>query len=262
MKSVRVAALVVLCGVLGASCASAPEAPRGRGAGSPDAAAHDFFERLRDREYAALYESASSPFREVNSRKETLERLEGLDDFGQLGEARPVGEPRVEGPEGSRTAAMSYEAEFALGEGRFEVTVREDPESRGWRLDHYGYDVQTTTLEPPYPSTAEGADRLAKRFFYLWQKRRYDDLAAAMRIGDDPAKVRTFFKELEGAGNIRTIERETYHAASGNAVKAEYTVEFDRGGGFMTFLLVPADGAWRIDKVTYDVERIAAAPEA
>lgn len=248
--------------MLGISCASAPEAPRGPGAGSPDAAARDFFERLRDREYVALYESASSPFREVNSRKETLERLEGLDDFGLLRETRPIGEPRVEGPEGSRTATMDYEAEFSLGDGRFEVTVREDPESRSWRLDHYSYDVQTTTVEPPYSNSAEGADRLAKRFLYLWQKRKYDDLAAAMRIGDDPAKVRAFFKELEGAGNIRTIERETYHAAAGDRVKVEYAVEFDRGGGYMTFMLVPDGGSWRIDKVTYDVERIARAPQA
>src|SRR5215213_2321445 len=134
MKSVRVAVLV-LCTALGVSCASEPEAARASGARSPDAAARDVFERVRDREYAALYESASSPFREINSREETLERLEGLDDFGQLIETRPVGEARIEGTEGSRTATMDYEVEFALGEGRFGVTVREDPASRAWRLD-------------------------------------------------------------------------------------------------------------------------------
>ena len=262
MKSVRIAVLILLCGVAGVSCASEPDAPRGPGPRSPEAAARDFFERLRDREYAALYENASSPFRDVNSRKETLTRLEGLADFGQLVETRPVGELEVSGPDGNRTATGRWEAEFALGEGTFEVTVREEAESRSWRLDHYGFDVRTTTVEPPYPNTAEGADRLAKRFFYLWQKRSYDDLATAMRLRDDPDRVRAFFEELEGAGSILTVERTTYHAAKGNAVKAEYDVEFDRGGGYFTFLLVPEGGAWRVDKVTYDVERVAEAPAA
>jgi hypothetical protein len=262
MKSVRVAVLLLLCGATVVACASEPEVAQGPGARSPEAATRDFFERIRDRDYGALYENASSPFREVNSRKETLTRLEGLDDFGQLVEARPVGEVRISGPEGNQTATMDYEAEFALGEGRFEVTAREDAASRTWRLDHYGFDVETTTGEPPYAKTAEGADRLAKRFVYLWQKRRYDDLAAAMRIGDDPGKVRAFFEELEGAGNIRTIERMVYHASKGDGVKAEYDVEFDRGSGYITFLLVPDGEAWRIDKVTYDVERVTTAPEA
>ena len=250
------AGVLVLVALVVASCASEPEPPSGPGARSPEAAASEFFERIRDHDFETVYDRASGPFRGVNSREETLTRLEELGDFGRLEEVRPTGEPQVAGPEGGRTATIGYEAAFALGAGTFELTLREEAESAAWRLDHYAFDVRTTTAAPPYARSPEGADALAERFMFLWQKRRYDELAEAMRIGDDPDKVPDFFKQLEGAGDVLTVERSLYQADKGSNVKAEYNLEFDNGSGYITFILVPEGDRWSIGKVTYDVERL------
>ena len=93
----------------------------------------------------------------------------------------------------------------------------------------------------------------AKDIFFTARKL---DAAEAMRIGDDPDKVPDFFKQLEGAGDVLTVERSLYQADKGSNVKAEYNLEFDNGSGYITFILVPEGDRWRIGKVTYDVERL------
>jgi hypothetical protein len=252
MKRVSLTTLLTIA-LVACSCASSDDAPAvvfndPRGA---SAAAEATLEKIRQREYEAIYDAATPGFRETNSRDEFLAKMRALDQFGKLVDA-VAGEPATVPDDAAVRVRVPVAATFVLGEGPIELTYRgmED----GWRLDYYSYDVAATTYDPPYPADTQGADRLSHRFMYLWQTRRYDELARIMPIDEDADEVKSFLARMEPAGALVNMKRRSYTAARGGGVAAEYDLRFEKGRGFIVYTLVERDDQWAIDEIKYDVE--------
>lgn len=254
MRQIPLSLLLVACAGI---CAGCGPADPGR--------VHDFaqavFDRMRTREYAELYNEASVAFRKNYPREEFVRRMEALEAFGQLVEIEPTGEPSFVERRGGRVATAGYVARFAFAEGPFVLRLRANDMLGTWELEGYDYDVASTTTDPPYPPDDAGADQLARRFFYLWQSRRYGDLRRAMRLQDDPQKVRTFLEKLENAGKILSLNRRSYQTSSSQGRRtalAEYDLKGKNSAGESTgdiaFRLVEAGGEWRIESVDYEIE--------
>jgi hypothetical protein len=269
------AALLALALALGAACDRETDEP---GAPTPPPAdlnrtpeqrdiarAGDaLFAKIAARDYDGAYESASDAFKASNSRGDFVKKMQELELFGKLTKADQKDAPELADDGGRHTAKLRYTARYTLGEGPFDVTLAADP-SGDWRLDYYKYDVQATTSDPPYPADEAGAERLAHRFLYLWQTRRYGELADTMELdGDeeeDKQRLDEFFKELETAGRLLTMKRTAFSAnpkAGPKAVSLDYDLTFDNGAGWIRFQLEQDGDQWRItdakDAVRYDVE--------
>lgn len=264
MIGLRVALLVVA--VLSVGCgddrSDVAEGAPGRPARLEAAAdaAGELFGALAERDYARAYEDASAAFKATNSRDDFVQKMRELEVFGTLVETRLTGGPEAKDEDGRQLVDMTYEAAYALGDGPFEVTLAADQSGR-WRLDHYKYDISTKTSDPPYPTSESGAERLAQRFMFLWQTRRYKELADTMGLEENEENLTSFFEDLESAGRLLSMDRKGYVAApsaGAGAVKLDYDLEFENGRGFITFLLEPKDDAWRVSDekgaVKYDVE--------
>jgi hypothetical protein len=220
-------------------------------------AAQAVFDRVRARQYAELYGEASVAFRKTYPRAEFVRRLEALEAFGQLVEIEPAGEPSIVDRDAGRVATASYVVRFAFAEGPFVVKLRANEMLGTWELEGYDYDVAVTTADPPYAPDDTGADQLARRFFYLWQSRRYGDLRRAMRLSDDPQKVRGFLEKLENAGKLLTLNRRSYETSTvkgRRTAQARYDLAGDNGTGNVAFRLVEVDREWRIESVDYEIE--------
>lgn len=229
--------------------------------GEVEAAASEVVERLEARDYAAIYEESSPEFKAGNPKADFAEKMEALESVGKLLEVRRSGAPRFRDEGGARLATVPYEVGFALGEGPLELTFRGD-DAGEWRLDFYSYDVTASTYDPPYPATETGADRLAHRFLFLWQNRRYDDIRRIMPLDEEAQKVEEFLSRLEPAGDLLTIERTAFGSTRrGGTVSAtaDYGLTFENGKGYITFTLEERGEEWAIDAVRYDVEYLKGA---
>jgi hypothetical protein len=248
-KILLVLAAIVFAGMLaGCTPADPKNVPK---------AAQEVFDRLKDRQYDALYDKASDAFKKTFTKDEFVKKMKELESFGQLLDVAPDGDPNVAEEGGDKLARVAYTAKFTLAEGPFNLTLRGNDISGDWELDGYKYDVTATTFDPPYKPDQEGAEKLARRFLYLWQSRRYDDLSKTMRLQEDPSKIADFLKKLESAGQLLTMDRTSYKegAKSGHdTVAMDYDLKFDNGTGTMHFELVELSGEWRIDTVRYNIE--------
>jgi hypothetical protein len=223
-------------------------------------AARGVVDLLEARDYDAIYDAASPELREANTREAFAERLRPLESFGKLERAEQVG--GIGPGQSGDTLTVPFDVRYVLGEGRLEVALRADPASGAWRLTGLSYDVGAATFDPPYPATQDGADKLAHRFMFLWQTRRYDDLTRILKLGGE-SRVRGFLARLEAAGPLLTMERKAYHAARSNggpAIRLSYDLTFANGKGYVDFTLVDVGAEWRIDDVKYDVEYLSPAP--
>ena len=220
--------------------------PRGAAAASKAT-----LDKIREREYEAIYDAATPGFRETNSRDDFLEKMRALEQFGTMVDSEAA-EPAPLPDDSAVRVRVPVAATFVLGEGPIELTYRgmED----GWRLASYRYDIAATTYDPPYPADTQGADRLSHRFLYLWQTRRYNELARIMPLEQDPDEIKDFLARMEPAGALRNMRRRSYTAARGGGVAAEYDLQFDKGKGYIVFTLVERDDQWTIDTIKYDVE--------
>jgi hypothetical protein len=220
-------------------------------------AAQEVFDRLKNRQYDALYDNSSDPFKKTFTKDEFVTKMKELESFGQMLDVAPDKDPQISEEGGDKIARVAYTAKFTLAEGPFNLSLRGNDISGDWELDGYKYDVTATTFDPPYKPDQEGAEKLARRFLYLWQSRRYDDLSKTMRLQEDPDKIADFLKKLENAGQLLTMDRTTYSEAakSGHDTAAmNYNLKFDNGTGTMHFELVELSGEWRIDTVKYNIE--------
>jgi hypothetical protein len=261
MKSPLATIVVITCALFVAACthSEASKRPVPEDAGN---AAQSVFAKLKARDHEGLYEDASPAFKAANQKADFVAKIRDLEQFGAVLDVEPIGDLAVTPGNASEVANGSYTATFTFGKGPIDLSLRLDASSGEWKLDYYSYDVATTTVDPPYSADEAGADQLARRFLYLWQANRFDDLSTTMKIKDDPAKVRSFLEGLKSSGELLTLERTGYLAASsrgGKAVKAEYHLVFDKGKGYLTFLLVPQGGQWQLVNVKYDVEFSAGA---
>lgn len=253
-KSLALVAAALFFAVTGCSRTSADPPRIASDPADAPRAADEIVERLGARDYDALYEGASGPFKAANPKDEFVAKLRQLEGFGELDGLEPKGDFDVKQDAGAQVASRSYTASYELGRGPFELALREDG-AGGWRLDYFTYDIGAETFDPPYAADETGADRLVHRFLYLWQNRRYDDIAKTMQLEDDPAKAREYFKTLESAGNFLSAKRTGYVAGSkAKSIKTDYDVVFDNGKGFMTFTLVSDGQNWHVDNIRYDVE--------
>jgi hypothetical protein len=222
----------------------------------PDAA-QQIFDLLRERRYDAIYDGAAVSFRKSNTKADFVERLRALESFGQLAEIVPAADPSIVADGETRFANARYTARFAFAEGPFELTLRSNDMLGTWELAGYDYNVEGTTYDPPYPADAEGADQLARRFFYLWQVRRYGDLRRIMRLDEDPQKVRQFFENLENGGRLLRLDRVSYEPQTSGrraGVLEGYSLTFDNGKGTIVLKLVEVNDEWRLDSADYQIE--------
>lgn len=213
-------------------------------------------ETLRDRNYVGMYDRSSKAFKGTFTQSDFTQKMAGLEGFGQLLEFVQVGEPSVTEEANEKLAWVQYTAKFALAEGPFKVKLRGNDVTGEWQLDGYNYDVSGTTTEPPYPADSDGAEKLARRFMYLWQNRRYDDLAKTMKLQEEPERIRDFMQKLENAGDLLTLTRTTYSESTvkgAPATSMDYDMKFDNGSGTMHFELVADKREWQIDTVKYNI---------
>jgi hypothetical protein len=247
------AAALLLCLSCSGGEPAAPTSP-GAPAASPEAAAEAVATLIRDRKFGEIYDDASPEFQSANARDEVVEGLGAVSSFGRLLDWK-AGDARRASAGDAELVSVPLDARFALGEGTIELTFR--GRDGKWRLDHYGYDVGATTYDPPYPATEDGADKLAHRFMFLWQNRRYDDLARIMPISEDAGEVREFLARLEPAGDFLTLKRASFGSfrrAGALGATADFNLRFEHGRGFVVFTLLERDEQWTIDKIKYDVE--------
>jgi hypothetical protein len=226
-------------------------------AGRVPEAAQRIFDQLREREYERIYEDASSAVRKAYGRDAFLNRLRDLESFGQLVEIEADGAPTIVEEGHARVATARYTARFAFAEGPFELKLRANDMLGTWELEGYDYDVAATTYDPPYPADEAGAEQLVRRFFHLWQNRRYGDLRRVMRIEEDPQKVRHFLENLEKGEKILTVARDRFSTQTSGrrtTANARYVMQFKNGKGWIVFKLIDAGGEWRIDSADYQIE--------
>lgn len=250
MRRIVVLAAVLACAGAVAGCT--PADPK-----DVSKFASEIIDRLKDRKYDLLYDQSSDAFKKTFTKDDFVKKMKDLEGFGQLLEVEPDGEPAVTEEDGDKIARVPYTAKFTLAEGPLSLTLRGNDVTGKWELDGYKYDVTATTFDPPYPPDQDGADKLARRFLYLWQNRRYDDLSKSMRLQEDPEKVQEFFKKLENAGQLLTMTRTRFEPSTQGGRKAAavaYDLKFDNGTGTMNFKLLAIDGEWRIDSVNYSIE--------
>lgn len=250
MRKLASVCLLVACAVLFAGCTPADpkEVPK---------SAEGVFSSLKDRKYDDVYDDASDAFKKTYQKQEFVDKMKELEGFGQLLEVKADGQPTVEESDGDKIARAPYAARFALAQGPFSLTLRGNDITGKWELDGYKYDVTATTSDPPYTPNETGAEKLAQRFLYLWQNRRYDDLSTVMQLQDEPQKIQDFFKKLESAGKLLTMERTLYEPSTERGAKAvatDYDLKFDNGTGTMNFKLLEVGGQWRLDSVKYNIE--------
>lgn len=243
--------LLVACG------SNEPEAPEPPpGPVEIGAAVESTMERIATRDYAAIYDQASSEFRDANPKEDFLQKMQALETLGKLVDWEVKGESSRRSDNGAEIATVPVSTTYVLGEGPIDLTFRRDTNG-AWRLDFYRYDVAATTYDPPYPASETGADRLAHRFMFLWQSRRYDDLAKIMPLDAESGEVRDFLAKMEPAGDLLTMKRKGFSSTrkSGTlTAKADYNLRFERGRGFIVFTLEQQGEEWAIDAIKYDVE--------
>jgi len=211
---------------------------------------------LRERSYGGMYESASKPFKNTFTKADFTSKMAELEGFGQLIDFTQNGEPAMSEEKGDKLAWVTFTAKFALAEGPFKIKLRGNDVSGEWQLDGYDYDISGTTTDPPYPPNSDGAEKLARRFMYLWQNRRYGDISKTMKLQEDPKKVEDFMQKLEKAGKLLTLSRTSYQESTVKGLPAtsmEYDMKFDNGNGTIQFELVSVDREWRIDTVKYNI---------
>lgn len=211
---------------------------------------------LRDRNYSGMYERSSKAFKGTFTLADFTTKMSGLEGFGQLLDFTQSGEPTVTEEKGEKLAWVQYTAKFALAEGPFKIKLRGNDVTGEWQLDGYNYDVSGTTTDPPYPADGDGAEKLARRFMYLWQNRRYDDLAKTMKLQEEPQRIQDFMQKLENAGKLLTLTRTTYSESTvkgAPATSMDYDMKFDNGTGTMHFELVASNREWQIDTVKYNI---------
>ncbi|MCC6744169.1 MAG: hypothetical protein IT175_09935 [Acidobacteria bacterium] len=213
-------------------------------------------ETLRDRNYIGMYDRSSKAFKGTFKQAEFTTKMAGLEGFGQLLEFAAVGEPEISQDGNDKLAWVHYKAKFALAEGPFKVKLRGNDVTGEWQLDGYDYDISGNTTEPPYPADSDGAEKLARRFLYLWQNRRYDDLAKTMKLQEEPDRIREFMQKLENAGDLLTLTRTNFTESTvqgAPAASMDYDMKFDNGSGTMHFELVAIKREWQIDTVKYNI---------
>lgn len=228
-------------------------------AGRVPEAAMRIFDQIREQRYEVIYEDASSAVRKTYGRDAFLNRLRDLERFGQLVEIEANGAPTIAEEGQGRVATARYTARFAFAEGPFELKLRANDMLGTWELEGYDYSVSGTTYDPPYPADEAGAEQLVRRFFHLWQNRKYGDLRRVMRIDEDPQKVRHFLENLEKGEKILTVARErftTQRTGRRTTANARYAMTFKNGKGWIVFKLIDVDGQWRIDSADYQIEYV------
>ncbi|MBK6314588.1 MAG: hypothetical protein IPF53_09820 [Blastocatellia bacterium] len=211
---------------------------------------------LKDRNYAGMYDRASKPFKGTFTQADFTAKMAGLEGFGQLLDFVQSGDPTVTEEDGDKLAWVQFTAKFALAEGPFKVKLRGNDVTGEWQLDGYNFDISGTTTDPPYPPNGDGAEKLARRFMYLWQNRRYEDLAKTMNLKEEPQRVQEFMKKLENAGDLLTLTRTSYSESTvkgAPAASMDYDIKFDNGSGSMQFELVAVNSEWQIDTVKYNI---------
>ena len=211
---------------------------------------------LRDRNYSGLYERASKAFKEEFTQADFTAKMSGLEGFGQLLDFVQVGEPTVTQEKDEKLAWVQFTAKFALAEGPFKIKLRGNDVTGEWQLDGYNYDVSGTTTDPPYPADSDGAEKLARRFMYLWQNRRYEDLAKTMKLEEEPQRIQDFMKKLENAGKLLTLTRTSFKESTvkgAPSASMDYDMKFDNGSGTMQFELIANKREWQIDTVKYNI---------
>jgi hypothetical protein len=245
----RVAALLVATMACTACWpAEASDVPRDAG---------DVLRRVADRDYRAVYDASSDELKRKTSADDLAAKLRALEGFGELVDRRPTAPPTITETDGQRFAEVVYAVTFALGDGTFTMRFRANDVRGRWELLGFTFDVSAATYDPPYTPDDDGAEKLARRFLYLWQNRRYDDLKATLDLRQDPEKVRDFLEKLENAGNLLTLSRnrlETTGAPGARLARSEYALTFDNGTGRMSFTLKEIGGEWRVDGVDYGIE--------